>query len=107
LVGKENEIPASLQGLCKRHQAIEHMNNFRIAVWWSRCFKQAAASNVAVVSGSAFGLSAARLVLRIPPVRPNHSFKRTPNSVARQPSSAGPAAHFAHAGWHATLPGSA
>jgi hypothetical protein len=34
---------------------------------------------------------------------PNHSFKRTPNSVARQPSSAGPAAHFALAVWRATL----
>ena len=39
--------------------------------------------------------------------RPNPSFKRTPNSVSRQPASAGPAAHFALAARHATLPGSA
>ena len=39
--------------------------------------------------------------------RPNPSFKRTPNSVSRQSASAGPAAHFALAARHATLPGSA
>ena len=38
---------------------------------------------------------------------PNPSFKRTPNSVAHQPASAGPAAHFALAVRRATLPGSA
>ena len=32
---------------------------------------------------------------RGPSVQPNPSFKPSPNSVARQPSSAGPAAHFA------------
>ena len=36
-------------------------------------------------------------------VRPNPSFKPSPNSVARQPSSAGPAAHFALAVQRATL----
>ena len=34
---------------------------------------------------------------------PNPSFKPSPNSVARQPSSAGPAAHFALAVQRATL----
>ena len=38
---------------------------------------------------------------------PNPSFKRTPGSVAHQPASAGPAAHFALAVRRATLPGSA
>ena len=42
-----------------------------------------------------------------PAVRPNTSFKRTPNSVAPWPASAGPAAHFALAGQGATLLGSA
>ena len=40
---------------------------------------------------------------RGPPVQPNPSFKPSPNSVARQPSSAGPAAHFALAVRRATL----
>ena len=34
---------------------------------------------------------------------PNPSFKPSPNSVARRPSSAGPAAHFALAVQRATL----
>jgi len=34
---------------------------------------------------------------------PNPSLKRTANSVARRPSSAGPSAHFALAVQHATL----
>jgi hypothetical protein len=38
---------------------------------------------------------------------PNPSFKRTPNGVARQPSSAGASPHFALAVWRATPPGSA
>ena len=38
---------------------------------------------------------------------PNPSFKLTPNSVSHQAASAGPAAHFALAARHATLPGSA
>ena len=37
------------------------------------------------------------------PATPNPSFKPSPNSVPRQPSSAGPAAHFALAVWHVTL----
>ena len=36
-------------------------------------------------------------------LRPNPSFKPSPNSVARRPSSAGPAAHFALAVQRATL----
>jgi hypothetical protein len=40
-------------------------------------------------------------------VLPNPSFKRTPNGVARQPSSAGASPHFALAVWRATPPGSA
>ena len=40
-------------------------------------------------------------------VKPNPSFKPSPNSVARQPSSAGPAAHFALAVRRATLSGPA
>ena len=38
-----------------------------------------------------------------PAMRPNPSFKRTPNSVAAQPASAGPSAHFALAGRATTL----
>jgi hypothetical protein len=34
-------------------------------------------------------------------VLPNHSVKRTGNGLSRQPSSAGPAAHFALAVWRA------
>jgi hypothetical protein len=36
------------------------------------------------------------------PVKPNPSFKRTPNGVSRWPSSAGPTAHFALAVQRAT-----
>jgi hypothetical protein len=36
-------------------------------------------------------------------LRPNPSFKPSPNSVAHRPSSAGPAAYFALAVRHATL----
>ena len=43
----------------------------------------------------------------LPTVRPNPSFKRTPNSAAHRAASAGPAAHFALAARRATLPGSA
>ena len=38
---------------------------------------------------------------------PNPSFKPSPNSAARRPASAGPAAHFALAVQHAALPGPA
>jgi hypothetical protein len=41
------------------------------------------------------------------PALPNPSFKRSPNSVARWPSSAGAAPHFALAVQRATLPGPA
>ena len=37
------------------------------------------------------------------PVKPNPSFKPSPNSVPRRPASAGPAAHHALAGQRATL----
>jgi hypothetical protein len=36
-----------------------------------------------------------------PIVLPNHSVKRTGNGLSHQPSSAGPAAHFALAVWRA------
>jgi hypothetical protein len=50
-----------------------------------------------------------KITLRInhPASMPNPSFKRTPNGVARQPSSAGASPHFALAVWRATPPGSA
>jgi len=44
-----------------------------------------------------------RIFVSPPELMPNPSFKPRPDSVARQPSSAGPAAHFALAVRRATL----
>jgi hypothetical protein len=51
------------------------------------------------------GFGGTAVGLRLVP--PNPSFKRTPNGVARQPSSAGASPHCALAVWRATPPGSA
>ena len=61
-------------------------------------------------SSSTRGTASSRLTSKVmtrtfssTPVKPNPSFKPSPNSVARRPSSAGPAAHFALAVQRATL----
>ena len=58
-------------------------------------------------SGGAITSIAGPALLRFAGAWPNPSFKPSPNSAARRPASAGPAAHFALAGQHTALPGPA
>ena len=72
---------------------------------WVRCSRLAGITAPRLPSSSLSTVLAASTMHRTPPHRkawPNPSFKPSPNSVAHQPSSAGPAAHFALAVWHAT-----